>query len=251
MSHMLQRSSAKRIIKDVMDIRRNPLTDQGIYYTHDDEDMMRGYTMIVGPTDTPYAHGYFLFDITFPSDYPTSPPNVKFMTKDPNAKTRFNPNLYRNGKVCVSMLNTWHGEQWSGCQTLSSVLLTLCTLFTKNPLLNEPGVKPTHHDVLPYRNIIAYKTIDVAIHGMVSGKNIPNCKFRTAFHDEMVRLYKKNSDDIAECINRAESEVGSDCKSQKCGFYGMVCTYDFRNIRGFDLNISNVVVEDKIKNACL
>ena len=57
MAHMLQRSSAKRIVKDVMDIRKDPLTDQGIHYTHDDENMLKGYAMIVGPTDTPYAHG--------------------------------------------------------------------------------------------------------------------------------------------------------------------------------------------------
>lgn len=244
MSHMLQRSSAKRIIKDIMDMRNNPLTDQGIHYTHDDEDMTQGFAMIVGPTGTPYAHGYFLFDIKFPTDYPTSPPQIKFMTQDSTTtKTRFNPNLYRNGKVCVSMLNTWHGEQWSGCQTLSSVLLTLCTLFTKNPLLNEPGVKPTHHDVIPYRNIIAYKTIDVAIHGMVSGVNIPNNKFRNAFHTEMVRLYNENTVNIMDRINSIENDVGENNKNQICGFYGMVCFYDFQKLREFQLTGSNVINE--------
>ena len=236
MAHMLQRSSAKRIISDVMDIRKNPLTDQGIHYTHDDENMMKGYAMIVGPTDTPYAHGYFLFNITFPTDYPSSPPQVKFMTKDPNARTRFNPNLYANGKVCVSVLNTWSGDQWSGCQTLASVLLTLCTLFVKNPLLNEPGVRPTHSDVIPYRNIVAYKTIDVAIHGMVSGVNIPSDKFHNAFHTEMVRSYKENVLLINGRIQEVEKDIGVDCTSQKCGFYGLSCTYDFSKLREFQLD---------------
>ena len=100
---MLQRGAAKRILSDIMAIRREPLTDQGIHYIHDDENMVQGYVMIVGPSDTPHANGYFLFDVVFPNDYPSSPPRLKFMTQDPNGNTRFNPNLYRNGKVCVSI----------------------------------------------------------------------------------------------------------------------------------------------------
>ena len=26
---------------------------------------------------------------------------------------RFNPNLYSDGKVCLSLLGTWHGEGWT------------------------------------------------------------------------------------------------------------------------------------------
>ena len=232
---MLQRSSAKRILSDIMAIRRNPLTDQGIYYKHDDDCMVRGYAMIIGPPDTPYANGYFLFDILFPNDYPSSPPKIKFMTQDPNARTRFNPNLYRNGKVCVSTLNTWHGEQWSGCQTLSSVLLTLCTLFVKNPLLNEPGINPTHHDVIPYENMIAYKTISVAIHGMVSGTTLPNSKFRELFHEEMIRLYKKGRTSIHAQICDLDKHIGGECKSQTCHVYNMMCVYNFESLYNFDL----------------
>lgn len=31
-------------------------------------------------------------------------------------QVRFNPNLYQDGKVCLSILNTWHGrpeEKWN------------------------------------------------------------------------------------------------------------------------------------------
>ena len=233
MNVMLQRGAARRIISDVVDIRRNPLTDQGIYYKHDDDCMVRGYVMIVGPTDTPYANGYFLFDVLFPNDYPSSPPKIKFMTQDPHSNIRFNPNLYRNGKVCVSTLNTWHGEQWSGCQTLSSVLLTLCTLFVKNPLLNEPGIRLAHQDVIPYSNIISYKTISVAIHGMVSGTTLPNEKFRDLFHEDMIILYEKNKESIYTQIVDLEKHIGVECETQKCGIYQMKCVYDFDSLRGF------------------
>ena len=80
----------------------------------------------------------FFFKFRYPDDYPYSPPHVEFLTN--NDKVRFNPNLYRNGKVCISILNTWTGPQWSSCQNISSVLLTLVTLFHNKPLLNEPGL---------------------------------------------------------------------------------------------------------------
>ena len=78
-------------------------------------------------------------------------------------KIRFNPNLYRNGKVCISILNTWSGPQWSSCQSISSVLLTLITLFHNKPLLNEPGIKETHHSFKPYNKIITYRNVEHSI----------------------------------------------------------------------------------------
>ena len=96
-----------RLLKDVISIIKEPLTENGIYYVHDEGNMLKGYAMIIGPEDTPYHHGFYLFEFDYPSDYPFSPPKVTYHTND--GKTRFNPNLYRNGKVCVSILNTWKG----------------------------------------------------------------------------------------------------------------------------------------------
>jgi ubiquitin-conjugating enzyme E2 Z len=56
-----------------------------------------------GPFDTPYEGGYFYFILRFPPDYPYSPPRVKFMTTA-GGTVRFNPNLYADGKVCLSVL---------------------------------------------------------------------------------------------------------------------------------------------------
>jgi ubiquitin-protein ligase len=61
------------------------------------------------------------------------------MTND--GSTRYNPNLYKCGKVCVSILNTWSGDKWSACQTINSILLTLCSLLNNMPFLNEPGTQ--------------------------------------------------------------------------------------------------------------
>lgn len=49
------------------------------------------------------------------------------------------PNLYANGKVCLSILGTWQGPGWTQSQTLTSVLLSIQSLMNPLPYHNEPG----------------------------------------------------------------------------------------------------------------
>lgn len=165
MSVYISKHTITRLLKDVKYILQNPLTDNGIYYIHDETDMMKGYALIIGPTDTPYFGGNYLFELNYPTDYPFSPPKVTYFTNGDDI--RFNPNLYKCGKVCISLLNTWTGEQWTSCQTISTVLLTLCTILCKQPLLNEPGITHIHIDNKNYTNIIEYSNILIAICGIV------------------------------------------------------------------------------------
>lgn len=157
----ISKDCVHRLIRDVKQIMKHPLTDNGIYYRHDEEDMLKGYAMIIGPEDTPYFGGYYFFEFHYPPDYPYSPPKVVGLTNGKNI--RFNPNMYKCGKICVSILNTWHGDQWSACQTITTVLLTLCTLLCKDPLLNEPGVSSLHSDFKKYNEIVEYSNVDIAI----------------------------------------------------------------------------------------
>jgi ubiquitin-protein ligase len=161
MSKVISKETISRLLKDVKQIIKNPLINDGIYYIHDDSDIMKGYAMIVGPEDTPYFGGYYFFEIEYPHDYPHSPPKAKYFTNGNNV--RFNPNLYKCGKVCVSLLNTWAGEQWTSCQSITSVLLSLCTLLCKDPLLNEPGITKSHQDFNSYNHIIEYSNLDTAV----------------------------------------------------------------------------------------
>ena len=57
---------------------------------------------------------------------------------------RFNPNLYNDGKVCLSVLNTWHGrpeEKWNPhTSSLLQVLVSIQSLIlVSEPYFNEPG----------------------------------------------------------------------------------------------------------------
>jgi len=81
-------------------------------------DLLRA--LIIGPEGTPYQDGCFLFDIWLPPQYPTVPPLIKFRTTYGNC-IRFNPNLYSEGKVCLSLLGTWAGPGWTTKSTLLQV----------------------------------------------------------------------------------------------------------------------------------
>lgn len=121
-----------------------PLSSCSSVFVRCDEerlDIMK--VLITGPADTPYANGCFEFDVYFPQDYPNSPPLVNLETTGGHS-VRFNPNLYNDGKVCLSILNTWHGrpeEKWNP-QTSSflQVLVSVQSLIlVAEPYFNEPG----------------------------------------------------------------------------------------------------------------
>jgi len=96
--------------------------------------------LITGPEGTPYHNGCFLFDIFLGPSYNQSPPSVKYMTTN-GGKFRFNPNLYADGKVCLSLLGTWEGPGWiAGKSTLLQVLISIQSMILcDEPYLNEPG----------------------------------------------------------------------------------------------------------------
>lgn len=75
-----------------------------------------------------------------PDDYPNTSPAVHITTTG-NGMVRFNPNLYANGKVCLSLLGTWHGEAWNKeVSNINQVLLSICfMIFVEEPYYNEPG----------------------------------------------------------------------------------------------------------------
>jgi baculoviral IAP repeat-containing protein 6 len=96
--------------------------------------------LILGPEGTPYALGAFLFDILLPAAFPDAPPRVHFLTTGGGA-WRANPNLYHNGMVCLSLLNTWMGPGWeASTSTLLQLLVSLQALVLNDePYFNEPG----------------------------------------------------------------------------------------------------------------
>eukprot|EP01063_Lacrimia_lanifica_P038049 TRINITY_DN7984_c0_g1_i1.p1 TRINITY_DN7984_c0_g1~~TRINITY_DN7984_c0_g1_i1.p1 ORF type:complete len:399 (+),score=104.61 TRINITY_DN7984_c0_g1_i1:1905-3101(+) len=99
--------------------------------------------LIVGPANTPYENACFTFDILLPPTYPALPPKVT-ATTTLGGRVRMNPNLYANGKVCLSLLGTWSGPGWCPkSSTLLQVLLSIQGLIlVPDPFFNEPAYDP-------------------------------------------------------------------------------------------------------------
>ena len=227
----MSKISQRRLQKDIIDIIKNPLSDHGIYYTHDENNMLRGFAVIFGPDDTIYRYGAYHFKFSFPTDYPFSPPKLTFLTND--GSTRFHPNLYRNGKVCISILNTWKGEQWTSCQSIRSILLMLVTLFHNKPLLNEPGIKESHSSFIPYNRIIKYKNIEIAIFKILS-KNTHTLNDSSECFYPIYKKYvienKKNILEYVKSIKNLPYYKSKEPPNAYAGIYNMNCDLDYKKL---------------------
>ena len=80
------------------------------------------------------------FEMIFPKDYPNNPPTVNFITKI------FHPNIYTDGKVCISILHAGGDEtnyeddglRWSPAQTLYSIITSIHFVL-HNPNIESPA----------------------------------------------------------------------------------------------------------------
>jgi len=94
---------------------------------------------MVGPAATPYSDLLFVFDLQLPAAYPKEPPHMHYHAQ--NVTERLNPNLYENGKVCLSLLGTWSGPGWDAdSSTVLQLLVSVQGLvLVDKPYYNEPG----------------------------------------------------------------------------------------------------------------
>jgi len=221
----LTRVAEKRIPADILNAQKDDMKELGIYYMHDDVNMSKGTALIIGPADTPYMGGYYFFGVKFPDDYPYSPPAMTSLTQD--GVTRFNPNMYRDGKVCLSLLNTWHvGDKWSGCQSLKSVLLCILTsVLTKSPLENEPGYEGKGATELSdiYNRMLTHSNLLGAVLNMIQKPP----EFALEFYDTMTESFHKNR---LRLIDNAISLIDYDNKTEVMDFFRMQMTYKFSTL---------------------
>lgn len=100
--------------------------------------------LVTGPKDTPYENGILIFDASMTPNYPTEAPLFHLMN---TGGYRLNPNLYADGKVCLSLLGTYIGpkpdesEKWiPQISTLYQVIISIQSqILVEKPYFNEPG----------------------------------------------------------------------------------------------------------------
>jgi ubiquitin-conjugating enzyme E2 A len=83
------------------------------------DDIYNWKAIIDGPKDTPFEDGKFNLELKFNDDYPVKPPSVKFLTQ------MFHPNIYRDGKICVDILQ----REWSPAQNIRTILISIRSLL--------------------------------------------------------------------------------------------------------------------------
>ena len=93
-------SALKRLMAEYKQLTLNP--PEGIIAGPvDEENFFEWEALIMGPVDTCFEGGVFPARLTFPSDYPLSPPKMKFTCE------LFHPNIYADGRVsCLPPLFT-------------------------------------------------------------------------------------------------------------------------------------------------
>jgi len=219
----------KRIANDLKLLSKDPLDSEEIYYLYDDNDITQGYALIIGPEDTPYEGGFYFFKIKFPENYPIYPPQVDFLSTYNDI--RFNPNLYTNGKVCLSIINTWTGPSWTPCNTLTSVLVSIKGLVLINdPLLNEPGYsngsnKKTIDD---YTDYIIYQNLLVGVLHFVDNLPIPiSITYRDQFKNIVLDKFNKYSLNYIKIINKNLSKEGLNINTA----YSCKCTLHYSSLK--------------------
>lgn len=154
--------------------------------------------------DSPYYGGYFKAKMTFPKDYPYSPPDFRFL------RPLFHPNVYRDGRLCISILHQpgddemsgeTAAERWSPVQNVESVLISIISLLddaeVSSPAHVDAGVM-LRKDPAGYREMVR-KDLEA------SKKDIP-AGFVMPRHEDAFKPVK-NEDEYVMSWDDSDAEV--------------------------------------------
>ena len=211
-SKEISQSKLVRLAQEYADLSRSlPIEDtNSIFVRVDENNMDYMKVLIMGSTGTPYAHGAFEYDVYFDSQYPSGPPKVTLVTTG-SGQVRFNPNLYANGKVCLSLLGTWRGnstENWNPkISTLLQVLISIQSIIMSSLVyFNEPscesqmGTPEGEAKNEAYSNIVRYCNVKYAIIEQILN---PSKGFEDVIKRHFYLKKKDILDQIEEWIERS------------------------------------------------
>lgn len=117
--------SKKRIITDIRGLSKY----DDIIAVPDDNNVFKCDACIMGPIGTIWEGAVLRLSVEFDSDYPTHPPKVRFLSNV------FHPNIYKDGKICLDILNA---KEWKPIYSLGHVLLSIRSLLS-DPNPQDPA----------------------------------------------------------------------------------------------------------------
>jgi ubiquitin-protein ligase len=223
---------SRRIMGDLRELLKDPLYEVFIHF--DESDINQMIAMIRGQ-EGPYEFCQFLFHIRFSDDYPMSPPIVKFCSSD--GKTRLNPNLYIEGKVCLSILGTWQGDPWTSVMTIKTVILSIMALvMTREPLRNEPNMESSPADKIEiYNQIVEYASLNILLNQI----NHPSEMFAPLLKNMKAQFIK----DYPALIEKVDRLIRSEHnqKTVKISYHSQMATLDYDLLKKNIQNLYTVV----------
>jgi ubiquitin-protein ligase len=183
-SAVLSPRARRAIVSEIRASSGFTLARDGLILRFDPRDIQTAYLVLIGPPLTPYEHCPYLFKLRLSPEHPKFPPRATYLTN--NGVCRFNPNLYLDGTVCLSILGTWMGPGWQP-STIECVGQTIrsCVLIDV-PLRCEPGYSALPAEVLaPYSRIVEFHSLRFALEQAVK---FPPEGF-AEFRDEIARYF--------------------------------------------------------------
>ncbi|KAF9319589.1 hypothetical protein BG003_008696 [Podila horticola] len=182
-------------------------------------DLLR--VLIQGPDHTPYRNALLMFDFKLPENFPNQPP-IAYFHSWTGGIGRINPNLYEDGNVCLSLLNTWHGkdqtETWTPSSSILQLLISLQSLvLVPEPYYNEAGFEKFVGTKEAVRNselynekvyLLSLKTIQTLI-------NNPPLSFAKEVHHFYFKKQKLEQVVIEGLELIARSEAASEVQEQE------------------------------------
>ena len=185
----------KKDLKSIENLKKN-----NIFLEFDETNILRAKALIIGPENTLYEGSLLFFNIEFPNNYPHVPPILHYISRN---KIRIHPNIYANGKVCLSILGTWSGPSWTSSMDISCVLLSLQSLLNDSPLNEEPGFEKYNGPLIDqYNSAMEFNNIYSLFYR--NTKYIPDNFI--IFQNEIYKNYNKYKLKNIEKINKKEKK---------------------------------------------
>ncbi|XP_027196478.2 uncharacterized protein LOC113790968 [Dermatophagoides pteronyssinus] len=107
----------------------------------DESNIFLWEIMIVGPRDTLYEGGLFKAQLQFPSNFPDSPPKMRFLSE------MWHPNISKSGDVCISILHnpnlqTFGYEEnlqrWAPVYSVETIVMSVISMLS-DPNVESPA----------------------------------------------------------------------------------------------------------------
>eukprot|EP00760_Papus_ankaliazontas_P001392 PhM_4_TR10462/c1_g1_i1/m.17760/K10575/UBE2G1, UBC7; ubiquitin-conjugating enzyme E2 G1 len=142
-------SAQQCLMREFKKLSQNP-TDGFRVELQDESDFFQWTVWFLGPNGTPYEGGHFKASFKYPAEYPMLPPEMTIVSEF------WHPNVYPDGKVCMSILHPPVADQfnteesldirWSPVQTIDSILVSFLSLLS-DPDPSDAGA-PANVDAL-------------------------------------------------------------------------------------------------------